>query len=237
MLLPVAERRLGSAWTAVGLVVLHLLGVVASVGVVVAAGPGVGRWSDQLHRAVELGPRVGVVGAALLASAGLGPLQRRRLRLVVLAGLVMMALYSGFLGDVLRLAGGVIGLLLGMAVLGRGRGLQPGPSSRTEGRVLVVLLVAISAVEPLIAALVQARIGPLSALRSVFASPVPGLGDGAAGLRDALGWGWVCLGAGARVQLSGVGPGLMSVSPCRPCLSPRRGCGGGAGRCGSRRCC
>ena len=115
------------------LVVLHLLGVVATVGVVVAAGPGVGRWSDQLHRAVELGPRVGVVGAALLASAGLGPLQRRRLRLVVLAGLVMMALYSGFLGDVLRVAGGVIGLLLGMAVLGRGRGLQPGPSSRTAG--------------------------------------------------------------------------------------------------------
>jgi len=47
----------------------------------------------------------------------------------------------------------------------------------------------------------------------------------------------VCLGAGARVQLYGVGPGLMSVSPCRSCLSPRRGWGGGAGRCGSRRCC
>jgi len=51
---PVAKRRLGSAWTAVGLVVLHLLGVVASVGVVVAAGPGVGRWSGQPHRAVTL---------------------------------------------------------------------------------------------------------------------------------------------------------------------------------------
>ena len=45
-----------------------------------------------------LGPSAAVVGVVLLASAGFGPIWRRRARLLLVSGLAMMALYSGMLG-------------------------------------------------------------------------------------------------------------------------------------------
>ncbi|NMI00745.1 DUF2156 domain-containing protein [Pseudonocardia sp. K10HN5] len=220
-LLPVAERRLGSLRTAGLLGVVQVVGTLAGLGLVALITIGGGRWADHLQVAVAVGPGAALVGTLLAASAGLAALWRRRLRLVLLAVLAMLALYSGLLGDVLRLAAGVFGLVLGMLTLGR---LRPGgrrdqvigTPSRPEARVLVALLVAASALGPLIAAWAQTRVGPLSVLRFVFASPPP----------DALTVEQICAGAGtdrgalrecaelqARLRLSGLGPGLMSAMP------------------------
>jgi phosphatidylglycerol lysyltransferase len=213
VLLPIAERRLGGVRAGVALLLLHVIGTLAGIGVIMLLGSGGGRWTTQLDESTALGPSVGLVSIALAASAGFGALWRRRLRLLLLTGLCMMALYSGLLNDVLRLAGGVLGLLVGVVALGRHRhDAQPARPSRTETRVLVALLVAASALGPLIAALAQTHVGPLSVLRFVFASPAPDsltvqqiCADPAA-VRE-------CRSLVARVRLTGVAPGLMSIMP------------------------
>jgi len=213
VLLPPAERRLGSLRTALTLVVLQVLGVLGGIGVVLALGTGGGRWTTQLHQMLAVGPGVGLVATVLMVSAELGARWRRRVRLVLLTGLVMLALYSGLLGDVLRLSGGLIGLLLGMAgARPHRRQRRLGRPSVPEARVLVALVVVASAVGPLIADLAQSRVGPLSVLRFLFASPPPDAATVAQVCANQTAAS-TCGSLRARLQLSGIGSGLMSILP------------------------
>ncbi|MCE3551376.1 DUF2156 domain-containing protein [Pseudonocardia sp. RS11V-5] len=218
-LLPVAERRLGSlraaglallvqvAGSAVGLLWVWLLGRYAD-----------GRWADQLAVSVAVGPGTAVVGVTLAASACLAALWRRRLRLVLVIALLMLVLYSGLIGDLLRLCTGLLGLAVGALLYGRIHGAEvPVVSrpSRAERRILVALVVAASALGPLIAAWAQSRVGPLSVLRFVFAAPAPDAATvkqicaAALDPRDVR----ECAELQARLRFSGVGPALLSVMP------------------------
>jgi lysylphosphatidylglycerol synthetase-like protein (DUF2156 family) len=218
-LLPVAERRLGSlraaglallvqvAGSAVGLACVWLLDRYAR-----------GRWADQLAVSVAVGPGTAVVGATLAASACLAALWRRRLRLVLVIALLMLALYSGLIGDLLRLSSGLLGLALGAVLFGRLRRHEVpvvARPSRAERRVLVALVVAASAVGPLIAAWAQSRVGPLSMLRFVFAAPPPDAATvkqictAAVEARDLR----ECAELQARLRFFGLGPALLSVMP------------------------
>src|SRR5690349_17965362 len=76
---------------------------------------------QQLEQTVMLGPSAAVVGVVLLTLAGFGPVRERRARLLLLSRLAMMALYSGMLGDVLRLGTGLLGLMAGKVTVGRTR--------------------------------------------------------------------------------------------------------------------
>lgn len=91
----------------------------------------------------------------------------------MLVVLVLLALYSGSLQDILRLLGGVAGLLLGPVVLGRPSGRQRLAMSGPETGILVALVVAASAVGPLLAAVTGTAIGPLSVLRFLVLPPPP----------------------------------------------------------------
>ncbi len=208
-LLPFAERRLGSARTVAAALALQTVGVLGGI-VLVGHLPDDTRWVTQLDHTVMLGPSAAVVGVALLASAGFGPLWRRRTRLLLLSGLAMMALYSGMLGDVLRLGTGLMGLVAGVATLGRHPDARPRPSARSETRVLVALLVAVSAIGPLVAALAETRVGPLAVLRYVFTSPIPDAADVQQLCQDPTG---ACLAARTRIRLGGWGSAVMSVMP------------------------
>jgi phosphatidylglycerol lysyltransferase len=211
-LLPFAERRLGWARTVAAMAALQVAGVLGGIALVGLAHGGA-RWVRQLDHTVMLGPSAAVVGVVLLASAGFGPIWRRRARLLLVSGLAMMALYSGMLGDVLRLGTGLLGLLVGMATLGRHRRRRPEqrrPSARSETRVLVALLVAVSAIGPLVAALADTRIGPLAVLRYVFTSPVPDAAMVRHICGDPVG---VCAAAQTRARLGGWGSAVMSVMP------------------------
>lgn len=210
-LLPVAERRLGALRTVAALLVLQVLGVGGGVAAVAGLRGG-SRWVTQLDETVMLGPGAAVLGVVLLASAGLGPLWRRRLRLLLISGLAVMALYSGMLGDLLRLFTGLIGLAVGVLVLRRPQDAPPRPSSRSETRVLVALLVALSALGPLVAALAQTRVGPLAVLRYVFTSPVPDPAVVHQVCADPL-VGEECTALQARSRLLGWGSAVMSVMP------------------------
>jgi len=214
-LLPVAERRVGSLRTAVLAVTVQVGGSLVGLGVVsLLARFADGRWADQLAASVAVGPGTAVVGTALAVSASLSALWRRRLRLVLVVALAMLTLYSGLIGDLLRLTAGLFGLALGTLLFGRsaqGLSRYGARSSRAETRVLMALVVAASAVGPLVAAWAQTRVGPLSVLRYVFAAPAPDAGTVAGVCAD--GASRQCAELQARLRFSGVGPALLSIMP------------------------
>jgi lysylphosphatidylglycerol synthetase-like protein (DUF2156 family) len=212
VLLPVAERRLGSLRAAgLGLVV-QVGGSLLGLGLVWAIDHVAdGRWADQLIVSTAVGPGTAVVGVTLVASAGLAALWRRRLRLVLVISLFMLALYSGLIGDVLRLAAGLLGLLLGVLLVGRHP--RQGRPTRAERRVLVALVVAASALGPLIAAWAQTRVGPLSVLRYVFAAPPPDATMVEQICQDGRTTARQCAELQSRLRFGGLGPALLSIMP------------------------
>ncbi len=152
------ERRLGSGRFAVAALCTQVLGVLLALGVVQLIGFVDGAWAHELSRYPAVGPTTFAVGVALVASAGLDTLWRRRLRVGLLVVLGTVMLYGGLLEDVVRFACAVIGLLMGPVLVGRGRSrirLRPGTrltGTRREGRVLVAIVVSASALGPVLAA-------------------------------------------------------------------------------------
>ncbi|WP_221775759.1 bifunctional lysylphosphatidylglycerol flippase/synthetase MprF [Pseudonocardia petroleophila] len=223
VLVGLAERVLGSARVAALAAVVQVAGGLLGLALVAGIGMLGGRWAAQLEGAVAVGPTPLALGCALAATAMLPALWRRRLRLLLLVVLAMLVLYSGLLSDVLRLSAGVVGLVVGAmwaarrraaaAAGDRGRGAgRPAAPSRRESRVLVALVVAASAIGPLLAVLAETRVGPLSVLRYVFASPPPDVAtvDQLCGDPTAV---VECAQLRGRLRLSGVGPAVMSVMP------------------------
>ncbi len=204
-----AEARLGMRSTLVLALTTHLGGLVVGLSLI-DVGTVVGDpWSTRLAQAGTVGPSTVVFGVALAATARLGVLWRRRLRLVLLVGLVMLAVYSGALQDVLALAAGLVGLAMGAA---RTAPAARWRASRSEARLLVALVVAASAAGPLIAAVTGTAIGPLSVARFVLLSPMPTEATlqkvcaNPALLQD-------CGTLATRLRLSGPGPAILSVLP------------------------
>jgi phosphatidylglycerol lysyltransferase len=206
-----AEPRIGLARTAALLVGTQVVGTLVALGLV-AAGAAVsgGGWPTDLAAQVVVGAAPGAVGLVLAVSSTLSALWRRRLRLLVLAALVMLVAYSGELPEVITLCAGLIGLAAGRLLPERPE-RRPGPASRTEVRVLIALVVAASAVGPIVAAVSRAPIGPLSVLQFVVLSPPP----------DAATVQQICAGGPAdlcralqsQLRLSGIGPALASAVP------------------------
>ncbi len=210
-LVPGVERRLGSARSAVVLVFAQVAGVLTGLMVIELGGVGGGSWGRQIATSVAVGPTGAVLALALASSAVFGAHWRRRVRVVAIVALVMLALYSGLLSDLLRLSTGLVGLGLG-AWLWRDRTHGRERFSKPEVRVLLALIVAASAIGPLIAAFAQTRIGPLSLLRYVFASPPPDVATVRQICADPS-LAPDCAHLQARLRLHGLGPGLMSAMP------------------------
>ncbi|MPQ96753.1 DUF2156 domain-containing protein [Modestobacter sp. I12A-02628] len=213
LLLPRVERLLGPV-RALGAVLggQVLAGLVALGGVAVLSAAG-DRWAVQLADAVVVGPLPGVLAAAGLASARQSRYAARRLRLAASVVLVCLVLYSGTAGDVLRLTGFLLGVAAG-ALGQRRRGARPvwSAPSRREQRALVALIVAATAVGPLVAALSRTPEGPWAVVSHLFVSGRPHAGL----LREVCARGGDparCQALQARARLTGAGPALLSVLP------------------------
>jgi phosphatidylglycerol lysyltransferase len=204
-----AEHRIGSYRTAALLVGTQVVGTLIALTIVGAGAAAGGGWPTDLAAEVVVGAAPGAVGLILAVSSTLSALWRRRLRLLALAALAMLVAYSGELPEVIMLCSGLVGLAAGR-LLGRPE-RHPGPASRTEVRVLVALVVAASAVGPLVAAVGRAPIGPLSVLQFVVLSPPPD----AATVQQicATAAAEECRSLQAQLRLSGVGPALASITP------------------------
>jgi phosphatidylglycerol lysyltransferase len=211
-LLAPAERRLG--WLRVGgaLVVGQVLATVLVVGVVSAAADIGDPWAQQLSDERLLGPSPGVICAFLAATASMTALWRRRSRLFVLLTLLMLAAYAGHLVDLTRLAAGLLGFAAGPLFGGRVTPHAPRAPSRPEARLLVALIVATAAIGPVVAAVARTNIGPLSVLQYVFLSPVPDAATVHQICTDPA-TADDCRALQAQLQLSGLGPAILSVVP------------------------
>lgn len=213
-----AERKLGSLRFVVAALLTQLFGVGLTLGAVRLIGVVDAAWARELSRYPAVGPTTFAVGVALVASAGLGTLWRRRLRVGLLVVLGTVMLYGGLLEDVVRFACAVAGLLLGPVLLGRQLKAvprRPGrlAGTRREGRVLVAIVVAASALGPVLAAFSPTAVGPLSALRFLFTSSTPDVGTVRAICADPATTAASCRNLLGRVRISGLGPSILSVLP------------------------
>lgn len=163
-----AERRLGSVRFATASLVSQVLGILVAIGMVYAGRNLMGSWSAQLLTHAFLGSSALVCGAALAATATLGTLWRRRIRLTIFALLMLLALYSGSFPDLIRLAAATAGAFLGPLLHGRAPRIGVPVISRREARVLLALIVAASAIGPVLAGLLPHAVGPLAVLRYLF---------------------------------------------------------------------
>lgn len=214
------ERRVGRARGLLLLVLCQLAGVWLVVGVLGLLGDEGAKWVGAASHEVVLGPVGAVLALALAASASISTPWRRRLRVVILVGLAMMCLYSAALADLARLSTALVGLLAG-ALLWRRRRVRDGFST-PEMRMLVAVIVAASAIGPLIAAFLHTRVGPLSLLRYVFAAPPPDVATVQQLCLDPT-MARDCARMQARLRLYGIGPAVMSAIPVLLLLATAEG--------------
>ncbi|MET3948499.1 phosphatidylglycerol lysyltransferase [Arthrobacter sp. UYCu512] len=167
------EYRMGSLRFAVAALGSQILGISAALAFLTVAHQIMGTWTQEMSGHLFLGPTALMTGAIMAGTAMMPTLWRRRVRLVVFALLVLLALYSGGFADLVRLSAAGAGALLGPVLCGRAPRFVRPVSSRHEGRVLIALLVAVSAVGPVVAGLTPHAAGPLSVLRFLFTNIQP----------------------------------------------------------------
>jgi lysylphosphatidylglycerol synthetase-like protein (DUF2156 family) len=172
---PLAERSFGALRTAAIFLTSHVLGSFFGLGLVLLGRDVHWSWLESLVGEVAAGPSIGGVGLALALTFRLPPLWRRRVRLLMILSVLVLTLYSGWLEDVLRLSGGVAGLLIGALFLKRGA--EHVQRTFQETRVLVALLLAASALGPVVSMMSPFPNGPLWWFADVVAVVQPSQED------------------------------------------------------------
>ncbi|MGI5505740.1 rhomboid family intramembrane serine protease [Lentzea sp. CA-135723] len=169
-----AEREFGAARTAAIFLASHVAGSYLGLGFVLLGRDLGWGWLESLvSEPVEhaVGPSIGLVGLVLALTFRMPPLWRRRVRLLMILSVLVLMLYSGWLEDVLRVSGGVAGLLIGALFLRTGS-VRPARSLQ-ETRVLVALLLAASALGPVVSMMSPYPNGPLWWFADVVAVTQP----------------------------------------------------------------
>jgi lysylphosphatidylglycerol synthetase-like protein (DUF2156 family) len=165
-----AELRFGTWRTVALLLTSQSIGTLVGATLVSLGSDAGFWWYVAIEDGHALGPSIGVMGVGLALTFRLHPAWRRRVRALVLIGLGTMVLYVGSFEDILRLAGGAVGLLAGPLL--RGRSWRPWLASPPpQVRTLVGFAMAAFAVGPLLALVSDDARGPLSVLQYLFSVP------------------------------------------------------------------
>ncbi len=165
------ERRHGTRTTILLAVIIQIVGLSAGLLLVRAIDPVAERWNDTLSSGAAMTPILLPAGLLLANTASQTALWRRRVRLIGLSVLTVLALYGGYLDDALTLVGGLVGLMVGVMVWVPAPSRSRSRSSRRETRSLVGSIVAVTAVGPLLVVLSPSAVGPLRVLKYLFVSP------------------------------------------------------------------
>jgi lysylphosphatidylglycerol synthetase-like protein (DUF2156 family) len=211
VLLGIAERLLGRGRLVAVFLVTGLIGV--GVGVLLQwVGSLAGEWwADGTSYDLTMDPLTPIVGSLLAASALMGPLWRRRVRLVAFGLLIMFALYDGDTSTVYRLIAGVAGLVIGHFISGRSRRVTWLKSSFGEVRVLIAAIVAIVAVGPLVSLLNPDGTGAFGLAGSFYGDIFPSASDIDQLCSSATSA--VCDDVKRLAELGGVGPVVQTFVP------------------------
>lgn len=166
------ERRYGSITMLWMTLVVQIIGVAAGVGLVALCDILFDwLWADYLAGDVTVGTSTLIAGLLMAYSGGLSALWRRRIRIGVLTLCLVALLYGGQLQDVLRLSTALVGLLAGALFLHTGERQLVAHASRRETRVLVAVVIAATALGPILVAITGEIEGPLSALADLYVGP------------------------------------------------------------------
>lgn len=166
------EHRMGSLRFGATALAGQVCGTAAAVLLAVAVEDLPHSWAQALVESDYLGPTAPACAALAAGSAWMSALWRRRIRTGLLAVLVTLVLYAGYFADVVRLGSAVAGLLIGPWLALRGTRFHAAASVR-ELRMLISIIVAASAIGPVVAALDPSALGPLSYLQYVFTGLEP----------------------------------------------------------------
>ncbi|MEX3505123.1 bifunctional lysylphosphatidylglycerol flippase/synthetase MprF [Corynebacterium sp. LK2510] len=208
-----AEVKLGSRTFVVAAVCSQAVAVpLGLMAATLVEEAGFNQWGADLTNETFQSPVAWIFGPLAFATAGMGVLWRRRLRLVMLALTGTMVVYAGTLADVIACAAVVIGLAAGALVHRDG---QPVPARFTvslrEARVLVAGLVAVVAAGPVVTALSPVAVGPFAATSQLMWEPTVASHQVARLCRNAASP--QCLDALAINQQNGLGPFLLNLVP------------------------
>jgi phosphatidylglycerol lysyltransferase len=195
LILAPAERRIGVLRTFATLLVSQAAGLFLAVGLIKLATLAGEPWLSALTHKTAVGALPGVLGVGFALSCTLTVLWRRRLRLALTVAVVIGVLYIGHLEQVAQACGALAGTVTGALTYGRARPSARPRMSQHEVRVLVGMLVAVSALGGILAALVANPHGPMSQFSFLFATPgpdrrhlaacaYPGLAEVCRGLRE-----------------------------------------------------
>jgi lysylphosphatidylglycerol synthetase-like protein (DUF2156 family) len=211
VLLGVAERILGWRRLVPVFLVTGIVGV--GLGVVVQwIGSLAGEWwADGTSFDLTVDPLTPIVGSLLVASSFMGPLWRRRVRLVSFGFLIMFALYDGDTSTVYRLIAAITGLLIGHFLSGRRTRVVWLRSSFGEARVLIATIVLITAIGPLISLLNPNGSGAFGLAGSFYGDIFPRASDISEFCKTATSD--VCDDVKKLAALGGAGPVVQTFVP------------------------
>lgn len=163
----VAERLLGSMrMVAIG-VGSHVAATLVGLGMLGAFTPDELAWNSQIASQHSHGMFTFAVAVLLASTARMSPQLRLQVRVATPLALLVMVAVSGQLHDVIRLLGGLIGLIVGHLVWGRQSRSPRLPGTAREGRVLVALAVAAVVFGVLVSTFSTHAYGPLASLRAL----------------------------------------------------------------------
>jgi len=171
LILAPAERRMGVARTVIALLVSQAAALLLAVGLIKLAGLASEPWLGALARQTAVGAVPGLLGVGFALSCALTMLWRRRLRLLLTVAVTISALYIGHLEQVAQACGALAGLVTGTLMYRRARPRAGLRGSQHEVRVLVGMLVAVSALGGMLPALAANAAGRMTMFSFLFASP------------------------------------------------------------------
>ncbi len=213
LLLGIAERRMGTGRTVLALLVTGTIGVLLGV-VLQWIGSLAGEWwASGTSIDLTLDPLTGIAGALITATAFMGPLWRRRFRVVTLAFLCIFVLYDGDSSDVYRLIAVLVAGPFGALLARDASALRIPRSSHRETRTLIAAVVAVTGLGPVVAFATRTELTPFAFGSFLFADQPIDLDAVQRSCGDAAPLAEECLRQLTLLSAQGVGMFLLSFLP------------------------
>jgi lysylphosphatidylglycerol synthetase-like protein (DUF2156 family) len=162
LVLGVAERRMGTWRTVLAFTITGLGGVLLGTALQWFGALFGEWWATGTAADLTLDPLTGIAGALITATAFMGALWRRRLRIVTLAFVLVFVLYDGDPSNVYRVFAILLGLPLGALFTRDASTLRPRRSSHRETRTLVASIVAVTGFGPVVALATRSDLTPFA---------------------------------------------------------------------------
>lgn len=167
-LLGIAERRMGSIRTIAALLVTGVFGITIGVFLQWVGSLAGEWWATGTAADLTLDPIAGILGALMASTAFMGSLWRRRIRIVTTAFILVFVLYDGDSSNVYRIVAIGIGYLLGAVLARDTKTLTGARSSHRETRTLIAIIIAVTAIGPIVAFINRSENTPFALLTYLF---------------------------------------------------------------------